>query len=166
MDIKDFDDSVFNNIASVILSTTEEYLKKSDAPFVEQCDELYKTEFSNYNPSPFIKALRNEYKGFGNHLAYKWQKDYMLNSNTILVEMTPMEYLEHVSYEIFNAPLQPMIEHSISKSIAEKYAKEMNEGARFPIGFIDYIRKNQDGRHRALAAHLNGYDKIPVYIIK
>ena len=40
----------------------------------------------------------------------------------------------------------------------------MADGTKFNMGYIDYNREQQEGRHRAIAARLLGIKKIPVYI--
>lgn len=47
----------------------------------------------------------------------------------------------------------------------EKYASSMKEGHKFPLTWINYDNGSQDGRNRALAAKIAGFDKIPVGII-
>jgi len=45
---------------------------------------------------------------------------------------------------------------------AKKYAEEMKNGAKFPIGYYVDNKPDQEGRHRAAAAMMLGCQKIPV----
>ena len=53
----------------------------------------------------------------------------------------------------------------VSKSTVNKYAKQMKQGAKFPMPWFDE-HGQQEGRHRALAAKKIGLEKIPVLFVK
>lgn len=79
-----------------------------------------------------------------------------------LVYMSPKEYLVECA-KANNIPYDKYISSSaISKERYEKYAEDMKNGSRFPIGFYCTNASQQEGRHRALAAMILGCDKIPV----
>ena len=40
----------------------------------------------------------------------------------------------------------------------------MSDRVEFYTPYLNYKEKGQEGRHRALAAHKNGVDKIPVFV--
>lgn len=53
--------------------------------------------------------------------------------------------------------------------IVKKYAKEMEEGAKFPMPGLEYGNKayfGQEGRHRMLAAEMLGIDRVPVLVMR
>jgi hypothetical protein len=55
---------------------------------------------------------------------------------------------------------------SIDKRVCSKYVDDMYKGDVFPLLYLDYKKKNQEGRHRAFAAWILGIKKIPVLVIK
>ena len=121
---------------------------------------------NTWNEPSLQKATQKKYKGFSNKPTNDFLAKQIANGNAILVEMSPDEYIKRICYQIFETDLSTLFKYSVYMPDIEKYAKDMKKGDEFPIGYIDYIRKKQEGRHRALAAYLNGYEKIPVYIIK
>lgn len=86
----------------------------------------------------------------------------------MIQDMSPDEYIrrciegfkQHQSYsgDIFRAK---------DKARAEKYARLMLAGEKFPMLTLNYIRLDftQEGFHRAWAAKLAGYDTVPVMVI-
>lgn len=122
-------------------------------------------ELANYKPQPFTKPSRDTYEGFGKQTGNGWLDEKISSGKATLVEMSPKEYMERISYDVFGHTFQNTLNSAYEPKV-QKYAKMMREGTKFDIGYIDYQRQEQEGRHRALAAYLNGYDKIPVYIIR
>lgn len=81
-----------------------------------------------------------------------------------IVEMSPKEYLQRISYEVFNNSLYRTM--NVNPRTVAKYANMMANGTKFDIGFINYKSIGQEGRHRAIAAMLLNADKIPVIIVE
>lgn len=87
-------------------------------------------------------------------------------NNAYIAEMSPVEYMDRCAIEIFEKSHYVNLIGGIEPiGSVERYAKMMKEGTKFNLPVLNYETKNQEGRHRALAAYLNGIDKIPVLII-
>lgn len=101
---------------------------------------------------------------------YTSLRDYYNKSKweVSVIEMSPRDYL----YNSYSNDLDEWDKYfaidNISKdSSVAKYAEQMKNGDRFPIVSIDYDNNGwsgQEGRHRALAAQLNGIETIPVLV--
>jgi len=89
--------------------------------------------------------------------------------------MTPDEYL-HRCYEIhkeeaskygyrFDYTYDEYIKSLIDEKLARKYANLLREGKELPLPVLDYKDLLQEGRHRAYACKLAGYEKLPVMIV-
>lgn len=89
--------------------------------------------------------------------------------NAYISVMSPKEYLQRITYDIFatrenGSYMEKTLR--INWANVKKYAKQMREGTKFDIPWLDYDQKGQEGRHRAIAALLNGYTEIPVAVRK
>ena len=113
---------------------------------------------------PQLKEISaKDYKGFSLEPHTGMIEDAFENGDTIIVEMSPKEYLQRISYDIFKASLQQTLRGFSDKNV-QKYARQMKQGVKFDLPWIDLKNNGQDGRHRALGAILNGYDNIPVAV--
>lgn len=83
--------------------------------------------------------------------------------NKGITKMSPKEYLERVSYDIYRCTLLETIAECDPEQIY-RYTNDMNKGDIFPTVYIDYTNKKQEGRHRSLAYYLNNIKIIPVII--
>lgn len=117
------------------------------------------------NHSTMKEPTKKDYAGFKlNESTTRRVDDALKAGQAKVVEMSPMEYLERVNYEIFT-------QFSLSQNIAgrsykdvNKYAEMMRRGVKFDTPYLDYENEGQEGIHRALAAIQNGYEKIPVIV--
>lgn len=110
-----------------------------------------------------IKASPRElFRGFNQYNCSDYGATY--GGRGFIASMQPLEYIKRISYEIFGVSVEQMTAGIRYDNIKE-YALQMLEGVRFDCGYIDYIHGTQEGRHRAIAAHLLGVERIPVYII-
>lgn len=80
--------------------------------------------------------------------------------------MTANDYMKGCS-EIFNKDINQLYRTLPEKDNVDKYAKNMLDGNIFPLPYLDYVNKGQEGRHRALAvAKAYGEDAVlPVIVI-
>lgn len=83
-----------------------------------------------------------------------------------IAEMSPDEYLERCSREIFEEVPEVMVREIPGQSDIKKYADMMDEGVDFDMPYLDLKIKAQEGRHRALAAKRRGIKKIPVLYLR
>ena len=79
-----------------------------------------------------------------------------------IAEMSPDEYLDRISFEIFHTTRERAIVCDYEN--VKTYAKMIADGVKFDMGYLDYSNGGQEGRHRAMACKLLGIEKIPVYI--
>jgi hypothetical protein len=87
--------------------------------------------------------------------------DLLKSGKVIIEEMSPIDYL-YETEEIFGGNFRD----SIDKRVCSKYVDDMYKGDVFPLLYLDYKKRNQEGRHRAFAAWILGIKKIPVLVIK
>lgn len=90
-------------------------------------------------------------------------------NDAYIAEITPQEYFDYCYKYIFKRPVPNISNRNdllgISWSNVEEYAKDMKNGTKFYMPYINFRIEQQEGRHRALAAQLNGYKTIPCVII-
>lgn len=97
--------------------------------------------------------------------------EYMQSAKNLtgeIVMMTPEEYFQYAS-ELFNyrASVDDLIAQRTDDSLDE-YIEAMRRGDRFPLCFLNFADKSQEGLHRMLAAALAfGWKKeYPVLVVK
>ena len=56
--------------------------------------------------------------------------------------------------------------HYINKDNVNKLIQAVKQGSKLNLPYLDYVNKQQEGRHRVYAAELLGYETIPIAIFK
>lgn len=119
-------------------------------------------EWRNSAHSTFVRGdINKEYEGFSTKMNSAYDAD-LLAGKGFIAEMSPDEYLQRISYDSFHTSIERTTVCYYEN--IKKYADMMADGTKFDMGFIDYSKEGQEGRHRAMAAKLLGIKKIPVYI--
>lgn len=78
---------------------------------------------------------------------YKFEK--LLNGS--LTYMTADEYIEHCINDIFHSSYESTVTHAVDFDKVSDYAELMLNGEQFPVPYLNYATRQQEGRHRALA---------------
>lgn len=68
-----------------------------------------------------------------------------------LTYMTGDDYINHCIYDIFKSSYQSAVTNSVDFDTVHGYAEAMLSGSRFPVPYLNYATRQQEGRHRALA---------------
>lgn len=112
------------------------------------------------------KAEDSDYEGFTlETTGTSFGDEHLKRDGAIIAEMSPREYLERCAYEIFDQGTMESVVNGVVPETAEKYRKMMEDGTKFHLPYLNYRDGGQEGRHRAVAAHLLGIEKMPVLII-
>ena len=123
----------------------------------QQMEELRKNAFSGATRA-YTPVKRNEdYKGF--------KTEGIGMANAKVVEMRPEEYLRRVAYDFTGGGMENLIK-GMSPSAIERYMMAMLRGTKYNPSALNYKGNKTSGTVQALAALMNGYDKIPVMIIE
>lgn len=101
----------------------------------------------------------NNYLGFEHPLYNMIQK----GESHELKHITPKQYIYNIARG-FGVSYEDAISH-INNDTVKKYAEEMKNGAKFPIGFYRKSDSGQEGRHRALALMILGCEEMPIVVI-
>lgn len=163
-DVKNHDEwfSKYNEVSNKI-SDTFEKMKKLQKDEFEKQNKGSKLDFPK-------EATKNSYEGFKldtdeyhqdylENLDYAKQKGYQ---GCFIAEMTPDEYMERCSKQVFETPIEDVHDGMEEKDKISEYAEMMKNGTQFNMPYIDVKNQQQEGRHRAMAAKQLGIDKIPV----
>lgn len=153
-----------------IAHLTEEY-RKADSRFTVLNDKLHTidTKYAakekswwNKNRPAYKKGNANkDYIGFATKTRSGYDKD-LEQGKGFIAEMSPKEYLQRISYDVFESTWSHTVSGVFPKNII-KYMIMMQEGIKFDMPSI-IEGSAQEGRHRAMAAYLLGIEKIPVYV--
>ena len=122
-------------------------------------------ELKAYKRQPLRPATQTEYEGFTTETDVPYILELLENGKAWVAEMSPKEYLERCAFDIFDKGTLESTAAAVDITNVNKYADQMEAGEQFAVPYLNYSSQNQEGRHRALAAMLNGYDKIPVVIV-
>lgn len=148
-------------------------MTEADHQFSEEGEKMremkrdaHRREIKNFHPEPLTPAKSDDYEGFTlEQTSNSYGDEYLRNGKGVICEMTPKEYLERCAFEIFDEATMESCVGAIDEEVAQGYAKQMREGVRFHLPYLNYRQSGQEGRHRAYAAYLAGIEKIPVLII-
>ena len=130
-------------------------------------------EFYDFRTRPLVDEIvfDTSTTGVSDYDSFLTNPKYMekeKNMKSKIVYMTPMEYLEGCA-KIFGstAEKQLMGTKADSKNINHLMTVLKKYKRTFPLGYINYATKNQEGRHRMVTAGMySGWDvKQPVLII-
>ena len=139
--------------------------KKYRAELEKMTAENREKEKAEFNPEPLTEAKQDEYEGFTTESDTPYIKEKLENGEAWIAEMDPKEYLERCAFQIFNQSTLESTVGAVDPENANKYADEMESGTKFSVPYLNFSDKEQEGRHRAVAAMMNGYKKIPVVIV-
>lgn len=129
----------------------------------DRADYMNEIAVWNQNRPKLVDITTNEYEGFSLDSKTGSIETALAKGDAIIVEMSPKEYIQRISYDIFGSSLARGT-RGVNIENIKRYAKEMRRGVKYDLPWLDYKNKGQEGRHRAMAAILNGYKKIPVAV--
>ena len=171
------------NIQDKLVETTIKRLIEYNANDIQRFNDLpkptAKRNFEGFNTttcgtdmSDFIPE--NEYHQYS---IEKWRPygicgndDGWNYDDAYIAEITPEEYIRLCFKYIYKQEFISM-QKTLDSSVAVlsdnvyKYAEQMKNGTKFDLPYIDFRKESQEGRHRALAAWLNGYKTMPCLIL-
>ena len=78
--------------------------------------------------------------------------------------IAPKQYLYSIARG-FGVSYEDSMMH-VSKEKVQKYVNDMKNGDKFPIGYYEDNKPNQEGRHRAVALLEIGCQSMPIVVIK
>lgn len=125
-----------------------------------QMNELRRKAFSGSTSAYQAVDKNADYKGF--KLDNMSGRSY---ANARVVEMTPIEYLRRVAFDVRGNGMDDVIRNA-SPSAVERYMRAMLRGTRYGAPRLNYRGGKSVGDERALAALFNGYQRIPVMILE
>lgn len=144
--------------------SAEANLKKVSDEVNKVKDGITEKKKKELDGKEFVKASQKDYDGFNTESTVSKVKEAVKSGEAQLVEMSPREYLERCAIQVFGESVEDSVK-GISPENSSMYADKMKEGTKFEVPYLDLKGKEQEGRHRAVAAMINGIEKIPVIVI-
>lgn len=153
------------------LKTIREEISKAEDNWSRASDKLenYHKEHGrkNLDESSISTNVKSSYEGFEKDTHTSYYQDLYKQGKAFIVEMSPRTYLEYCGAKIFETSYEKQVQAvSADAKNTYKLADMMKDGTKMYMPALDFKRKEQEGRHRAAAAILNGIDKIPVMIVR
>lgn len=103
--------------------------------------------FDINNPGNYVAEYTTEKVGNVSGHDYKYFEKGM---DGRLTTMTCDEYIQHCVDDIFKSSYEGVVRW-VDEAKVHEYARHMKQGETFPIPYLNYADKQQEGRHRAFA---------------
>ena len=99
-----------------------------------------------------LERIIDKYAFFKPTIEMPHYNQLLEEGKAVIVYMNAEKYiLECMNVHNYYDSMQSYINKVISPSKVKHYRKCMASGIKFPIPVIDYVRREQEGRHRMLA---------------
>lgn len=143
-----------------------ESLSASVKRVTRQENAKQKAEFDK-NVNSLKEAGSKDYTGFQKDTHTPKYQDLLEKGKARVVEMTPQQYLQYCAYKVFDSTYERQVIAAIADAKhTMDLAKLMQNGTKMYCPVLDFKSREQEGRHRALAAMILGIDKIPVTVVE
>lgn len=127
-------------------------------------EEEYRHQKENFKGTFMVPTDKTDFKGFQLDTGTSYYEELREKGQAHVVEMTPKEYLQRCAYQVFDTTLERTVRAVDPKAVRE-YAVQMNNGTDFYMPVLNLADKEQEGRHRAVTAIVNGIKTIPVLVV-
>lgn len=129
-------------------------------------EQAYEQEKADWKGTFLVptKKTEDDFPGFELDTTISYYEDLREKGQAHVVEMSPKEYLERCAYQVFDTSLERTL-RAVDPEAVQKYAAMMNSGTKFHMPMLNLADKEQEGRHRAVTAIVNGIEKIPVLVV-
>lgn len=104
--------------------------------------------FNLNNPGNYVADFTTEKVGNVSGRDYQY---YEKGQDGEIVWLTCDEYIDKCIHDIFNSNWDSTVTYAVDQPKVHQYARKMLQGDTFPIPFLNYATKQQEGRHRAFA---------------
>lgn len=139
-------------------------LKKLDERHIDNQKKLYSLRPDSERT--VSTNIKDSYEGFKvGESTTSYVDDALKSGKAFVVEMSPKEYLQECAYNIFDRSTLEKTLRGTSASNVKKYMDMMKSGVKFDTPYLNYKDSAQEGRHRAIAAYMLGYKRIPVIVM-
>lgn len=113
-------------------------------------------------------ATKEKYSGFQKNTGTSYYENLREKGKAQVFEMSPQEYMRYCAYKIFPGSTY---ENQIRAAIGDAkhtmdLVKLMKNGTEMYMPVLNFRDREQEGRHRAVAAMILGIERIPVLIVK
>lgn len=111
-------------------------------------------------------SKKDNYVGFEKDTHISYYQQLYKEGKARIVEMSPKEYLQRCATDIFDSTYERQVRAVVADARhTYELADMMREGTKMYMPMLNFKENRQEGRHRAVAAILNGIDVMPVMIV-
>lgn len=151
------------------LDRKQEHYQKTLEKHDKEAAKKQKTQFDEDFKAGKLtmrRQSREEYEGFETDTHTTHYQDLYKKGEAMIMDMSPKEYLQRCAVDIFDSTFERQVRAAEADADHTfELVEMMRSGTKMYMPVLNYNDKEQEGRHRAVAAMLLGIDRIPVMVV-